>query len=254
MGSEEGGFDVELCVAVVEGTTPHGRAYAGCCSNYLAALAPTRANSTLDGVGAEVARLWIYPGSFSKLPMHPSTEGREGPLNGTYFKTPIMCIGAGTGIAPLRSLLLEREAQRLRALGMTSLAPSNGHGTAMSHPDNTLVFGCRKKSQDYYYGNEWEQMTDSKRLHVIAAFSREQQHKLYVQRALREADSGELIARHMLERGGAVYIAGGSKMARAVKDEIVEALEARLEGGTKDAKRLLNKLKRTGLFSIEAWS
>ena len=35
---------------------------------------------------------------------------------------------------------------------------------------------------------------------------------------------------------------------------LVEALGARLDGGERDAKRLLNKLKRTGLFSIEAWS
>ena len=62
------------------------------------------------------------------------------------------------------------------------------------------------------------------------------------------------MTRHILERNGAVYIAGGSKMARAVKDEIVEALAARLDGGEKDAKRLLNKLKRKGLFSIEACS
>ena len=81
-----------------------------------------------------------------------------------------------------------------------------------------------------------------------------QKHKLYVQRALREANGGELIVRHILERHGAVYFAGGSKMARAANDEIVEALTNRLDGGEKDAKRLLNKMKRKGLFSIEAWA
>ena len=43
-------------------------------------------------------------------------------------------------------------------------------------------------------------------------------------------------------------------MARAVKDEIIEALGAVLEGGEADAKKLLNSMKRKGLFSIEAWS
>lgn len=252
-GIKQGGFAIEMCVAVVEGTTPRGRNYAGCCSNYLAGLVPTGANSTPDGIGAEVVRLWICPGSFSKLPLCPAME-QEHPTEHTYFTKPIMCIGAGTGIAPLRSLILEREAQRLRNLGMTTLTPANGHGIAMTYPDNTLVFGCRKKAKDFYYGKEWEQITDSKRLRMIPAFSREQQHKLYVQRALREADNGELIVRHVLEQGGAVYVAGGSKMARTVKDEIITALGASLEGGVTDAKRLLNKLKRTGLFSIEAWS
>ena len=79
-------------------------------------------------------------------------------------------------------------------------------------------------------------------------------HKLYVQRALREANGGELIVRHILERHGAVYFAGGSKMARAANDKLVEALTNRLDGGEKDAKRLLNKMKRKGLFSIEAWA
>lgn len=140
-------------------------------------------------------------------------------------------------------------------LGTVALPPSNQNDTAIvGDEDNILVFGCRKKTMDYYYGNEWEKLTNSKCLQLIPAFSRDQTHKLYVQRALREAHGGELIARHILEQNGAVYIAGGSKMARAVKDEIVEALGARLDGGEKDAKRLLNKLKRKGLFSIEAWS
>lgn len=165
-----------------------------------------------------------------------------------------MCIGAGTGVAPLRSLIFEREAQMISKVGKATMPSTNEFDTAMDAVDNILVFGCRKKTKDYYYGNEWEQLTNSKRLQLIPAFSRDQQHKLYVQRALREANGGELIASHILEQQGAVYIAGGSKMARAVKDEIVEALGAKLDGGEKDAKRLLNKMKRTGLFSIEAWS
>jgi len=256
ISDEEGGFELELCVAVVEGTTPFGRSYTGCCSNYLASIAPKDTASTSSNAGgSDIVRLWIHPGSFSKLPMNPSMEAQNDSSKHGYFETPVMCIGAGTGIAPLRSLLFEREAQRLSQLGNTTLSPSDESGIAMmGHADNILVFGCRKKAKDYYYGSEWETLTNSKRLHLIPAFSRDQNHKLYVQRALREADGGELIARHMLEYGGAVYIAGGSKMARAVKDEIVEALGARLDGGEKDAKRLLNKLKRLGLFSIEAWS
>jgi sulfite reductase alpha subunit-like flavoprotein len=59
---------------------------------------------------------------------------------------------------------------------------------------------------------------------VLTAFSQDQQHKLYVQRVVREADNFSLIATHILERGGAVYIAGDAKMTRAVKDEFVECL------------------------------
>eukprot|EP00580_Thalassiosira_gravida_P011109 CAMPEP_0201643010 /NCGR_PEP_ID=MMETSP0493-20130528/27377_1 /ASSEMBLY_ACC=CAM_ASM_000838 /TAXON_ID=420259 /ORGANISM="Thalassiosira gravida, Strain GMp14c1" /LENGTH=757 /DNA_ID=CAMNT_0048117335 /DNA_START=81 /DNA_END=2351 /DNA_ORIENTATION=+ len=244
----EAGFEIELCVAVVEGDTPRGRPYVGCCSGYLASIEPGDTGAVASDAG-DTVRLWIHPGSFSKLPLNPLNVGQGG-ASSRYFETPVMCVGAGTGVAPLRSLILEREAQRMSNIGNAS--PSNGIGNG-DDDDNILVFGCRKRSKDYYYSTEWENRADSNRLRTIPAFSRDQKHKLYVQRALREADDGELIARHLLERGGAVYIAGGSKMARAVKDEIVEALGARLDGGEKDAKRLLNKLKRKGLFSIEAW-
>ncbi|KAL9185593.1 hypothetical protein ACHAXT_003370 [Thalassiosira profunda] len=251
-GKQGNGFELELCVAVVEGTTPFGRPYAGCCSKYLASIVPNDSQST-NSSEEDIVRLWIHAGSFAKLPIEPLAQGRS---NNKFFEAPVMCIGAGTGIAPLRSLILEREANRLSILGLTALSEvrPGSDVVATDDVDNQLVFGCRKKAKDYYYGDEWQQLTRANRVRRIPAFSRDQEHKLYVQRALREADGGQLIASHILERGGAVYIAGGSKMARAVKDEIVEALGARLEGGEKDAKRLLNKLKRLGLFSIEAWS
>jgi len=268
-GSDEvestAGFELELCIAIVEGSTPLGRPYTGCCSKYLASLVPNQ--TTTEGElgssssSSSVVRLWIHPGSFSKLPLDPRMIEEKGEQldnipSSRQFETPIMCIGAGTGIAPLRSLILEREAHIGKVSSSTNELVNNTTTTNTDDDDvdNILVFGCRKKTKDYYFGSEWEALTNNNRLQLIPAFSRDQKHKLYVQRALREASGGELIVRHILERHGAVYIAGGSKMARAVKDEIVEALTNTLDGGEKDAKRLLNKMKRKGLFSIEAWS
>ncbi|KAL3772619.1 hypothetical protein ACHAW5_006517 [Stephanodiscus triporus] len=294
------GFDIELCVAVVEGTTPLGRPYAGCCSKYLTSIMPNDKDddAILLGVseteavdadsgnakkkkkkkkkkkGSDVICMWIHPGSFSGLPLQLRDDAQREDKDSTtsernrYFQTPVMCIGAGTGIAPLRSLILEREYQVQSKIGNALPSPSSSNdffGSAADvsllldddddDMDNILVFGCRKKTSDYYYGHEWTSLVRDKRLGLISAFSRDQGHgKLYVQRALRESNGGELIATHLLKRRGAVYIAGGSKMARAVKDEIVVALGAVLDGGEKDAKRFLNKLKRMGLFSIEAWS
>jgi sulfite reductase alpha subunit-like flavoprotein len=88
---------------------------------------------------------------------------------------------------------------------------------------------------------------------LLTAFSRDQVRKIYVQKILREGNGGNLIADHILQRGGAIYIAGGPRMARGVKEEIVEVLSEQL-GGEKEANRLLNKLQRAGRFSVEAWS
>lgn len=43
-------------------------------------------------------------------------------------------------------------------------------------------------------------------------------------------------------------------MARAVREEIVEILGSTLAGGQTEAKIILKKLHRSGLFSVEAWS
>ena len=246
------GFELELCVAVVEGRTPFGRPYAGCCSKFLDSILPCSDQTTSDD-GPDIVRLWIQPGSFSNLPLdsqenHPSSHH--------YFATPVMYVGSGTGIAPLRSLILERESVRMENGATASFSSSTTEDHYDDKYDNILVFGCRSKAKDYYYGKEWEKLASTIRLRTIPAFSRDQKvGKLYVQRALREADggNGNLIVKHILENNGAVYIAGGSKMARAVKDEIVEALTNAL-GSEKTARKLLNKLKRAGLFSIEAWS
>ena len=249
------GFELELCVAVVEGTTSLGRTYSGFCSSYLASVTPCdQIKLTESGIVPRAGvMLWITPGSFHKLPLDKSKCSLKAPE--TFFETPILCVGAGTGIAPLRSLIYEREAVRLSHAQHIVPMPDNNIDRSHSRElDNTIVFGCRKKLMDFYYGAEWETLARNDQLRLIPAFSRDQKEKLYVQRALREIDRGSFITRHILERQGAVYIAGGSKMARAVKDEIVTALGSALDGGESDAKKLLNRLKRKGLFSIEAWS
>ena len=54
---------------------------------------------------------------------------------------------------------------------------------------------------------------------------------------------------------GVVYVAGGTKMARAVRNELVEILGERVTGGEqKAAERLLKKMTQRGTFRVEVWS
>jgi sulfite reductase alpha subunit-like flavoprotein len=222
---------VDLCVAVVEGKTPLGRSYQGLCSTYLRDLA----------VG-DLVHLWISPGSFGRLPLAltPSTS---------HFETPILCIGAGTGVAPLRGLIQERERVRSVVHG----GNVEEVGMMATCPDNILVFGCRRESMDFYYKDEWTALVASRHLSLHTAFSQDQWHKMYVQQVVRDARGGSLIAEHILEHHGAVFIAGGAKMARAVKDEIIECL-AKVVGGVKQAQGVLKTMQRQGKFAVEAWS
>jgi sulfite reductase alpha subunit-like flavoprotein len=229
--NEVEGFSLELCVAVVEGRTALGRFYHGLCSDYLSRLTPKPA-------AQPILPIWIRPGSFGRLPLD---------LNGPKFQSPVMCVGAGTGIAPLRSILQERDAVRRLAFDQVQLSSD------LDSNDNILVFGCRKASKDFYYKEEWESMCQSNSMRLLTAFSRDQEHKVYVMQVIRQADNATLLVKHLLERRGAIYIAGGPKMSRHVKDEILEALAKEL-GTEKMASQFLSKLQRVGKFSIEAWS
>lgn len=223
------GFCIELCVAIVQGKTRLGRRYHGLCSEYLSRVVPNQGN----------LQVWIRPGSFQKMPLEIDEDSSS-------FLVPILCVGAGTGVAPMRSLLLEREAIFAKT--------ATDQGNHDLRDSNILVFGCRKSDADFYYQQEWETLCDRQSMRLLTAFSRDQFQKVYVQKVLREADDGTLIVKHLLERGGALYIAGGPKMARAVKEEVVEALAKHVDGGAKGAKLFLNKLQQVGKFSIEAWS
>ena len=170
--------------------------------------------------------------------------------------TPVMFVGAGTGIAPLRGMIREREfwssARLWSAEGAGQRLDGDGY-----RADNTLVFGCRKEAKDFYYAEEWAGVNpgaaNPNTLRVLTAFSQDQRNKIYVQKVVREADGTELLANHLLVHKGALYIAGGTKMAKAVKEEVVEALEARLEGGRAEAIKFLAILRKRGLFCVEAW-
>jgi sulfite reductase (NADPH) flavoprotein alpha-component len=109
---------------------------------------------------------------------------------------PVIMIGPGTGIAPFRSFLHER-----RALG------SSGR--------NWLFFGERSAATDFLYRDELEAMQKDKHLtRLDLAFSRDQDHKVYVQdRMLEHAP----LFWSWLQDGASIYVCGdASRMAKDV--------------------------------------
>ncbi|GKY96937.1 hypothetical protein MPSEU_000652700 [Mayamaea pseudoterrestris] len=232
---------LHLCVAVVEGRTPLGRHYQGLCSSYLSQL-----QTNLSQV-----QIWIRPGSFTELPLAMPSN------NAVRFEVPVLFIGAGTGIAPLRGLIREREATRhamLKSSGRDGAESQHSRRLRAMERDNILIFGCRREQDDFYYHNEWAAFCMEGRLTLSTAFSRDQVQKVYVQQLLKNADDEtSIVVNHLLARNGAVYIAGSPRMARAVKDVIVISLAQAL-GSEQRAKQLLSNLQRAGYFSIEAWS
>jgi sulfite reductase (NADPH) flavoprotein alpha-component len=99
----------------------------------------------------------------------------------------IIMIGPGTGVAPFRGFLQEREA-----------AGATGR--------NWLFYGGRSLYHDFLYQLEWQQALKRKALHrVDVAFSRDQAQKIYVQHRLKEAGK-ELYS--WLQNGAYLYVCG----------------------------------------------
>ncbi|NNP67791.1 sulfite reductase flavoprotein subunit alpha [Acinetobacter sp. Ac_5812] len=116
---------------------------------------------------------------------------------------PIICIGNGTGIAGLMSLLQQRNRQNYTA--------------------NWLIFGERQREHDFFYQETiqaWLNMGTLQRLDL--AFSRDQQQRIYVQDILRN-NADELIK--WIEQGAVIYVCGSIEgMASGVDQALTDIL------------------------------
>jgi sulfite reductase (NADPH) flavoprotein alpha-component len=121
----------------------------------------------------------------------------------------MIMVGPGTGVAPFRAFLEER-----RADGATG--------------KNWLFFGDQHRACDYLYGDEWEAMhKDGFLTRLDLAFSRDQEHKIYVQHRITE-NGKELYA--WLEEGAYFYVCGDAEyMAKDVHKALLGLIAQ--EGG-----------------------
>jgi sulfite reductase (NADPH) flavoprotein alpha-component len=162
---------VHLTVASVRYES-HGREHKGVCSTFLADLV---------GDSTEV-RCFFIPNKVFRV---PEDDG-----------LPIIMVGPGTGIAPFRAFLQEREYRKASG-------------------KNWLFFGDRNAATDFMYREELETMQASGVLtRLDLAFSRDQEEKIYVQDRMRE-HGAELFA--WLEQGGYFFVCGDAyRMAKDV--------------------------------------
>ncbi|MGV2869163.1 PepSY domain-containing protein [Acinetobacter baumannii] len=116
---------------------------------------------------------------------------------------PIICIGNGTGIAGLMSLLHTR--------------------TRHNYTENWLIFGERQRAHDFFYASTieaWQTMGMLKRLDL--AFSRDQEQRVYVQDIIRQ-NAAELV--NWIERGAVLYVCGSiDGMASGVDQALIHIL------------------------------
>ena len=141
---------------------------------------------------------------------------------------PIIMVGPGTGLAPFRGFLQEREAV--------------GAGGR-----NWLVFGHRNYTHDFLYQLELQDWLQSKLLtRMDVAFSRDQPEKRYVQNALWDART-DLYA--WLKDGAALYVCGDANaMAKDVHATLLRILADQGRQDEAAAKAELDAIRRDGRY------
>ena len=135
----------------------------------------------------------------------------------------IIMVGPGTGIAPFRAFLQERRAVGARGR-------------------NWLFFGAQRSSYDYYYGKEFEELKKQNILtHLHCAFSRDREHKVYVQHRMQE-NAAELW--RWLDAGAYFYVCGDAlKMAKDVDAALRTIVQEQSGRSPEEAQAYVEQMK-----------
>jgi sulfite reductase (NADPH) flavoprotein alpha-component len=187
----------------------HGRARAGVASTFVADRIK---------VGDRL-KVYVKPNRYFRLPDEP--------------ERPVIMVGPGTGVAPFRAFLQERQARGAKGR-------------------NWLFFGDRRYTHDFLYQLDWQELHAAGVLSRIdLAFSRDQPEKVYVQHRMWERRA-ELLA--WLEDGAHLYVCGDEKRMAKDVDAMLHRIVAEAGGRTAaDAAAYVAELKRAGRYQRDVY-
>ncbi|ETI70476.1 assimilatory sulfite reductase (NADPH) flavoprotein subunit [Neobacillus vireti] len=201
--------EVHLTIGAVR-YDAHGRERNGVCS--ILAAERLKPGDTLP--------IYIQHNENFKLPQNPDT--------------PIIMVGPGTGAAPFRSFMQEREE------------------TGSPQGKSWLFFGNQHFVTDFLYQTEWQKwLKNSTLTKMDVAFSRDTDQKVYVQHRMLE-NSKELF--EWIQDGAAVYICGDEKhMAHDVHQTLLTIIEK--EGGMsrEKAEEYLAEMQQTRRYQRDVY-
>jgi len=136
---------------------------------------------------------------------------------------PVIMVGPGTGIAPFRAFMQEREI-----VGATG--------------KNWLFFGEWNQKHHYFYEDFWRSLQQKGKLRMNVAFSRDQKQKIYVQH--RMIEKGKEIY-DWLQEGAFFYVCGdASRMAKDVESALLQIIQQHGSKSADKAKEFIRSLRK----------
>jgi sulfite reductase (NADPH) flavoprotein alpha-component len=159
-------------------------------------------------------KVYLKPNQHFRLPAEPDRA--------------VIMIGPGTGVAPFRAFMQQREA-----------TGASGR--------NWLFFGNRHFTHDFLYQLEWQDWKQSGLLtRIDTAFSRDQRQKIYVQHRIWE-ERRDLFA--WIEDGAAIYVCGDANaMAKDVNAALISVIADQAGLDENAAAARLDELRRGGRY------
>ncbi|RLP64761.1 NADPH-cytochrome P450 reductase [Candida albicans Ca529L] len=171
-----------------------------------------------------------------KLPVHVRRSNFKLPKNTT---TPVILIGPGTGVAPLRGFVREKVQQ-----------VKNGVNVGKT----ILFYGCRNEHDDFLYKQEWSEYASvlGDKFEMFNAFSRQDpSKKVYVQDKIVE---NYKIVNELLNNGATIYVCGdASRMARDVQAAIAKIVAKDRDISQESATELVKSWKVQNRYQEDVW-
>ncbi|GBU12059.1 sulfite reductase alpha subunit flavoprotein [Enterobacterales bacterium] len=148
-------------------------------------------------------------------------------------ETPVIMIGPGTGIAPFRAFMQQRE--------------NDG-----ASGKNWLFFGNPHFTDDFLYQVEWQRyVKDGLLTHISLAWSRDQAEKIYVQDKLRERGAEVW---QWLQEGAHIYVCGdANRMAKDVEQALLEIIAEQGSMDLETADEFLSELRQDRRYQRDVY-
>lgn len=223
---------IAVCVGVATDVTPTGRIHKGVCSHYLQNMK----------VGS-LAQAIIRKAENFKLPQDPSR--------------PIILVGGGTGIAPLRAMIEERHYQK--------------NVLKLNVGPNLLFFGCYHEKEDFLYAQELKTWQKEGILQLFTAFSHDQPEPIFVQHRLLE--NRDLVWNLIKNCNSHIYVCGSVKqnhstisnfqiffkkrnalkVGTGVRNMLIQIAEKQEGMNFLEAQEFINNLEREKRFQVDVF-